>query len=193
MTPWPHEIDPLVALHAGDPAPFEEFVRAGTRRLVAFFCHRGASLGRAEELTQEVFLRMYQGAGRYRPQERFSAYCYRAARNLWIDECRRAAPAADGAFARAELRTPLEAVSIAHDPASDLLRAEEEGGLQALLGALPAGQRRVLELALLFELTYAEIGAQLSIPVGTVKSRMFHAVRRLRSAWEERRQREGVA
>lgn len=186
------ERDPLVALRAGDPAPFEGFVRAATRDLTAYFCQQGAVLNRAEDLTQEVFLKLYQRAARYQPQERFTAYCFRTARNVWIDDCRRAAARTEGALVRAKLE-PVEWVGARTDPAAGLLCEEEELGLRALLGRLPCGQRRVFELALLAELTYAEIGALLSIPVGTVKSRMFHAVRRLRSAWQEQRRREGVA
>jgi len=183
-------IDPLLALRAGDRAPFEDFVRTSTRSLVAFFHHQGASPSRAEDLAQEVFLKLYRSARRYQPRERFPAYCYRTARNLWIDELRSAARRPDGVPARPD---PVEAVGIHLDPGRALLFAEEERSLQALLAELPPGHRRVFELALLFDLSYPEIGTLLSIPVGTVKSRMFHAVRRLRSAWQQRLAREGVA
>jgi RNA polymerase sigma-70 factor (ECF subfamily) len=192
MTSFP-ALDPLLALRSGDPAPFEDFVRASTRSLVAYFHQQGASLNRAEDLTQELFLRLFRSAGRYQPRERFAAYCYRTAHNLWVDECRRSARRGDGAVARTERRALPEPVATHADPGRGLLLAEEERSLRALLGELPPGQRRVFELALLFELTYPEIGEHLSIPVGTVKSRMFHAVRRLRSAWQERLEREGVA
>src|SRR5262245_21334941 len=187
------EHDPLIALRAGNPAPFEEFVRAWARNLTAFFCHQGAAPSRAEDLAQETFLKLYQSAGRYRPSERFTAYCFRTARNVWIDECRRSAARVDRAPNREAQRASVEVLGVHAAPGAGLLFEEEERSLRALLGALPAGQRRVLELALLGELTYAEIAALLSIPVGTVKSRMFHAVRRLRGAWEEKRLREGVA
>jgi len=186
------ERDPLVALRAGDPAPFEAFVRCWTHNLTAYFSRQGATLNRAEDLTQEVFLKLYQSTARYRPEERFQAYCFRTARNVWIDDCRRSAARAEGALARVELE-PDEADGAHADPGTVLVLAEEERGLQALIDELPAGQRRVFELALLAELSYAEIGALLMIPVGTVKSRMFHAVRRLRTAWTEQRRREGVA
>lgn len=184
--------DPLVALRAGDPEPFEEFVRAWTRNLTAFFCQQGAALGRAEDLTQETFLKLYRSSERYRPRQRFTAFCFRTARNVWIDECRRAAARIER-VPREELRAPVELLAVHLDPGAGLVFEEEERGLRALLAALPPGQRHVLELALLGELTYAEIADLLAIPVGTVKSRMFHAVRRLRGAWEEKRVREGVA
>lgn len=187
------ERDPLVALCAGDPGPFEEFVRAWTRNLTAFFCRQGAALGHAEDLTQETFLKLYKSAGRYRARERFTAYCFRTARNVWIDECRRSATRAEQAPAREMALAPVEIIAVQHDPCAGLIFAEEERDLRALLDGLPPGQRRVLELALLAELGYAEIAALLAIPIGTVKSRMFHALRRLRGAREEERVREGVA
>ena len=184
----PVERDPLVALRQGDPAPFEEFVRARVRTLMAYFTQQGASLTRAEDLTQELFLRLYRSAARYRAEERLVAYCFRLARNLWIDECRRAPR--HGPVGRPG---PEVEELAAQEIRGTLLLEEEERGLRELLASLPGGQRRVLELALLGELSQAEIADQLSIPLGTVKSRMFHALRRLRAAWTGRRAREGVA
>ena len=57
--------------------------------------------------------------------------------------------------------------------------------LRAALAELPDKHRLVFELGILQELPYADISAALEIPVGTVKSRMFHAVRKLREALGE--------
>lgn len=184
MDRWQLPRDPLLALQQGDPAPFEHFVRTHARTLIAFFRQRGASPGRSEDLAQEVFLKLYRGAERYQPEERFSSFCFRVARNAWIDECRRKG-------ARLELLQegsdgPLADPSApVHDPAAGLLAEEEEANLRRLLATLPDAHRAVFELAVLGELEYAEIGALLGIPVGTVKSRMFYAVRRLRRAWAD--------
>src|SRR5262245_8807651 len=186
----PLETDPLSALRAGDSRPFEGFVRSRTRTLVAFFRQRGAAPGRAEDLTQEVFLKLYQSAERYEPRERFAAYCFRVARHVWIDDCRRGAARVSPVLAA---DVELEPVAPRVDPSAELSRAEEEGGLRELLAQLSPAHRTVFELAVLGELSYGEIAALLSIPVGTVKSRMFHAVRRLRQAWGVRHAREGVA
>ena len=64
--------------------PFEDFVRVHARTVVAFFRQQGASLARAEDLAQEVFLKLYQSAERYEAKERFAAYYFRLARNVWI-------------------------------------------------------------------------------------------------------------
>ena len=196
MAGWELPRDPLSALRAGDPAPFEEFVRCQTRTLFAFFRSRGASPTRAEDLTQEVFLKLFRSAARYRPEERFAAYCFRVARNVWIDDCRRTGVRLDPASGRGdEQETGLEGLAgPASDPLRELVLQEDDRRLRELLRQLPESHRGVFELAVLGELSYPEIGSILSIPVGTVKSRMFYAVRRLRSLLaDERPGEEGVA
>jgi len=182
MDRWNLPRDPLLALQEGDPAPFEDFVRSHARTLIAFFRQRGASPGRSEDLAQEVFLKLYQGAARYRPEERFPSYCFRVARNAWIDECRRAGVRPELGSGAAEEGLP-DPPAEPEDPTHGLVLEEEEETLRRLLGTLPETHRAVFELAVLGELGYAEISALLGIPEGTVKSRMFYAVRRLRGAW----------
>lgn len=183
MDRWQLARDPLLALQQDDAAPFEQFVATHARTLIAFFRQRGATRSRSEDLTQDVFLKLYQSASRYQAEERFNSYCFRVARNVWIDECRRSGaradrPREDGRGERLEPSAPTL------DPAADLQAAEEETHLRRLLGTLPEAHRAVFELAVLGELGYAEISALLDIPVGTVKSRMFYAVRRLRQAFD---------
>jgi RNA polymerase sigma-70 factor (ECF subfamily) len=181
MSDWQLPCDPLLALQNGDTGPFETFVTLHSRTLIAFFKSRGAALTRAEDLSQEVFVRLFRHADRYTPQERFQAYCFRVARNVWIDDLRRSGvrPEAEGAGGEDDL--PIEEpVAPPVDPLAQLSGLEEEQRLRRLIGVLPERQRSVFELAVLGELAYPEIADVLGIPVGTVKSRMFHAVRRLR-------------
>jgi RNA polymerase sigma-70 factor (ECF subfamily) len=180
MAAWDLSGDPLLALRGGDPRPFEDFVRARARTFFAFFRQRGASLPQAEDLTQEVFLKLYQYAGRYQPEERFPAYCFRIARNVWIDDCRRAGVRIAPASGADETPEAHEPEAVPEDPLEGLVLREGEQQVRELLRALSGPQREVFELAILGELSYAEIADLLAIPVGTVKSRMFYAVRRLR-------------
>ena len=190
MDRWQLPIDPLLALQHGDSAPFESFVRTHARTMMAFFQQRGAPPSRLEDLAQEVFLRLHQGAARYRPEERFSSYCFRVARNVWIDECRRAGVRPELARGGDEEEAALEPVAPPVDPLAGLVEGEESEAVTRLLATLPEAHRAVFELAVLGELSYGEIGRLLDIPVGTVKSRMFYAVRRLRDELEARAARE---
>ncbi|MEW6074606.1 MAG: RNA polymerase sigma factor [Planctomycetota bacterium] len=191
MGDWDLPRDPLAALREGNPAPFEDFVRSHSRLLVAWFRRQGAGLHRAEDLCQEVVIKLYQHAPRYRAEERFAAFVFRVARNVWIDDRRRlglrpGAATLDGPAGEEPRADRLRPDQIRRGPESPPepleCAAAREGAarLRAAVAALPAPQRAVFELGALDGLSYAEIGALLEIPVGTVKSRMFCAVRRLR-------------
>lgn len=191
MTDWDLPVDPLAALRDGDPVPFEAFVRDHARRFFAFFRRQGAGLHEAEDLTQEVFLKLHSNAARYRPRERLAAYCLRVARNVWIDHRRRASArvttvsAASGETADGEpsegsaaFARPAPADE-APDARAELV--EESERARAALRELPDPHRLVFELGVVEGLAYPEIARLLDVPVGTVKSRMFHAVRKLRA------------
>ena len=181
--------DPLLALQRGDSEPFERLVQSHASTLIAYFRQRGASPGRSEDLAQEVFLRLYRVAPRYRAEERFQAFLFRVARNAWIDDCRRGARDPGHAPEHAREAEPAGGA----EPWVAAQDGEERARLRELLLALSERHRAVFELAVLGELGYPEIAELLGIPVGTVKSRMFHAVRRVREAWLARETREGGA
>jgi len=184
---WDFDPDPLVALRSGDPRPFEAFVAATSRRFLAFFRRLGASHEEAEDLTQEVFLKVFRYAANYDPRERFAALAFRVARNAWIDQKRRksARPTfqerEDGAAVFEEQGAEEQA---AEEPAAEAIRSEEVERSLGALAELSESQRVVFELGVVQELPYAVIAESLGIPVGTVKSRMFPAVRRLRALLE---------
>lgn len=182
------EVDPLRALAAGDPRPFEAFVRTRSRSLVGFFLRLGAGLPEAEDLTQDVLVRLYRHASQYRPRERFLAFCFRTARNAWIDRCRRAGVRPSPAVGEGDAGTGVEERGVPrlrpHAADDPLARAEDAELVERMgraLAQLPAAHRVVVELAVFEDLAYGEVAAALGIPVGTVKSRMHHAVRKLRS------------
>lgn len=197
MADWDLPCDPLAALRGGDPLPFEGFVRSHAKTLFAFFRRQGAGLHKAEDLTQEVFLKLHRKAPQYRPDERFQAFVYRVARNVWIDDRRRSG--ARLAPSRLESGSPEggaspRIVSGLSEEANPLERAvvQEEGlRLRGALKQLPETHRAVFELGAIEGLNYADVSSILGIPVGTVKSRMFHALRKLRVALEQ--EEEGVA
>lgn len=181
---WDHDRDPLSALRDGNPAPFEAFVRSELGTLVSFFTRQGAERAEAEDLTQEVFLRLFRSAAQYDARDRFSAYAWRVARNAWIDRRRRRGFRAEGGE---DERGPFGSeVPDPHESTLDSLsRSEEAGRVHGALSKLSESHRLVFELGVLQELPYSTISELLEIPVGTVKSRMFHAVRRLREVLGE--------
>ncbi len=182
---WDRERDPLAALQSGEPGPFEAFVEAESGTFLAYFRRLGAGPSEAEDLAQETFLKLYESAAHYRPERRFAPFAFRIARNAWIDRRRRLGASR---IRRAEsLETEASrwedrVASTGDAPSARLEREDESRRVAAALARLSEAHRAVFELGVMQELGYEEISALLEIPVGTVKSRMFHAVRRLRES-----------
>ncbi len=185
-TDWNLAPDPLEALRDGDPGPFEAFVPEGLVALTGFFRRKGAGHQEAEDLSQEVLMRLVQHATAYEPRERFAAYVFRVARNAWIDGRRRQAarPVLTAMGADADDNLPPDPVDPAVGPIQVAETADEADRIRRALSGLSEAHREVFELGVVQELPYAEIGSLLDVPVGTVKSRMFHALRALRSLLE---------
>jgi RNA polymerase sigma factor (sigma-70 family) len=186
--------DPLRALLAGDPGPFEAFVASETPHLLAYFHHLGAARAEAEDLVQDTLLKLFQSARQYQPDGRFRGYAYRIARNAWIDRARRNARAPRwvdvSQSERAVIGGSTENIESAHDPrtagpGAALERSEDAGRFARALAALPEAQRLAFELGVVRELPYTEVADALEVPIGTVKSRVFNAVRRLRELLAE--------
>ncbi|MEO2094029.1 MAG: RNA polymerase sigma factor [bacterium] len=179
--------DPLLALQGGDVTLFESFVRSESGRFLAFFRRLGARPSEAEDLVQDLFLKMFRHAHTYQPAGKFEAYAFRIAKNTWIDHQRRRAvrPFWRSGQAEDDDRAPELCVrSDSPSPGEAAERKEAARTVMDALATLSEGQRLVFELGVLQELPYAEISALLEIPEGTVKSRMHHALRKLRAAIE---------
>ena len=175
----PREPDLLVQFQQGDPDAFKEIVRTYQERLVQFFYRLCWDLDRAEDFTQELFMKLLRSAKRYRSQGRLGTFIYRVATNLWIDHYRAMQP-------RPRLYSLDQAVhSVGADPGAigpdDLaIKKEQRQSLRRALESLTEPHRLVFELAVYQELPYAQVGQVLGIPVGTVKSRMHNSVRAIR-------------
>ncbi|MBI3098677.1 MAG: sigma-70 family RNA polymerase sigma factor [Planctomycetes bacterium] len=176
----------MLACKGGDRGAFTELVLRHQRPLLNFFFHLVWDRQQAEDLAQEVFLRLHSHASTYEPQAKFTTFMYRVARNLWIDRVRSAAvsprPASldaatddrgeDSLGSRVSIREP--------GPLEKLERIELQNRVREAIEKLPDGLREVVVLGELHGLPYLEISSILNIPVGTVKSRMHAAVARLR-------------
>ena len=188
----PNAPDPLADYRDGDMQGFDRFVEAYERRLVQFFYRLCWDLPRAEDMTQNLFLKLLRNAARYRPEGKLSTFVFRVATNLWIDHYRADRPrrrlfAVDQAMlGQGEPLRGRESES----PSDRLERDEEKARMRAALEELTEPHRLVFELAVYQEMPYAEIGRVLEIPVGTVKSRMHNSVKALRERLN-RDEREG--
>jgi RNA polymerase sigma-70 factor (ECF subfamily) len=133
----------------------------------------------AEELTQEVFLRLWRHAAVYRVERgRFASWLFGITHNLAIDELRRRRRrlmVVTGASATMRLLPDTQ--TDVEETACLTVQREE---IDRALRQLPLPQRRVIALAYLGGLTHAEIAALLGTPLGTVKTRLRLGIARLR-------------
>jgi RNA polymerase sigma-70 factor, ECF subfamily len=175
MSSGPHDL--LVRFQAGDAAAFDELVSSMAPRLKGYFMRLGAQPNTAEDLTQHVFLRVFQARHRYRPAGRLDAYLLRIAHNLWIDNRRKRRLVLAG-------DDLPEAVDPGPGPLSLAEQKDRGRMLRQGLELLDEPVRELLELAVLQRLPYADVAEILDIPVGTVKSRVFYSLRKLRDQLE---------
>jgi RNA polymerase sigma-70 factor (ECF subfamily) len=184
----------LQAVAGGDERAFEELVRRYQLSLINFFFPLVWDRHIAEDLAQEVFVRLYTGAPGYQPTAKFTSYLYRIARNCWIDQRRqtksrrleRSIDAGDEETGAA-LR---DALSVVVEQPEDSARKDEfVKGLVGAVEALPADHKVVFILSQVEGLRYKDIGDVLDIPEGTVKSRMHAALRKIREVLRARKAR----
>ena len=160
-------------LAGDDPAALRSLVERYQGVLMNYFVRSGAE-SHAEDLVQETFIRLYRYRHRYRPVARLTTFLHTLARHVWIDHVRR----------RSRLGRLLKEWAQVQptEDASSSGRAGRRIDAERAVRALPDAMRDVVVLVFYQGLSFPEVAEVLEIPVGTVKSRMFHALRRLKEA-----------
>ncbi len=155
---------------AGDAAAFEAIVREHQSMVFSLACYFLHDPGRAEEIAQEAFLRLYQNMGRIESPEHLVQWLRQVTWRCAIDESRRAAH---------QPSVPLEEVAepAAEDRVADLLMNDR---LRALVASLPPRARMMVILRFQEDLSLAEIAEVMKVPVNTVKSGLSRALSVLR-------------
>jgi RNA polymerase sigma-70 factor (ECF subfamily) len=158
---------------AGDEAAWEDLVKVYTRRVYAVCFRFTSSASEAQDLTQEVFLRVFRTLKSFRAGEgAFIVWLTRLARNLLIDHYRRSR-AERLTDSLEDQRVTLEQKASVSTRADGLLAGREASeALQAGLARLSPELRETLILRDIEELEYREIAQILNVPEGTVKSRL---------------------
>lgn len=157
----------------GVQGAWEDLVKTYTKRVYAI-CYRFTNRGtEAQDLTQEVFLRVFKTLGSFRAGEgSFSVWLTRLTRNLLVDHYRRTKNerVTDGIDDKLSI---LEETTQQHSRTDGLVAGREAGELlQAALQKLSPELREAVILRDLEELEYREIARVLNVPEGTVKSRL---------------------
>ncbi len=137
----------------------------------------------AEELTQEVFLRVWQQSSSYsRERGRFASWMLGIAHNLAIDEIRRGKARPQQVYDNPEeSRSLLEVADRSPEPDEMALGGIRRDFIVEALDRLPGNQREVIEMSYFGGLTQSQIAERKGEPLGTIKTRTRLALQRLRS------------
>ena len=163
-------------LATGRPEPFETLVeryQARVFRLALSIMGRGGEAD-AEEVAQEVFVTVYRNLSTFRQDSQFGTWLYRITYRKGIDRYRHMR------WRRAEIgEEALDPLPSAEDLQASAERAEEDRRLACAVESLPDLYRTVIQQHYWLGASVAEIGETLEAPVGTVKSYLFRARKRL--------------
>ena len=160
-------------VRAGDVGRLEVLFDRHSQALFRYFLYLTSNRGVSEDLTQEVFFRILKYRHTYQPESGFRAWMYQVGRNVYMDHIGRN---------QGEVALPPEATEIRSTeilPDREFQRKQEAVLLRRALAAMPSEKREVLIMSRFQDLKYEEIAAVLQCEVGTVKVRVYRALRDL--------------
>lgn len=171
-----HNVALMQRIKEGDVAAFEELVTLHQHAIVGTVAKMLGSPNDAEDIGQQVFVRIWKSAERYEPKAKFTTWMFTITRNLVFNEMRRRqrkpAVSMDEREEKFHLSSPDES---AVTPADAALQHELEDAVDAAIQALPEKQRMAVVLRRYEELPYEEIAGILDLSLPAVKSLLFRA------------------
>ena len=166
---------------------FEELVRRYQRPIIGYVFRMLGDYEASLDVSQDVFIKVYNSLARYSSEYKFSTWLYRIAHNAAIDHLRRNSvnpqsietENADGTY-QLQIESPLP------NPEQDRERSEWRTEIEAVVKCLPAAYRELILLRHAQDLSYDEIAEVTQLPLGTVKNRLFRAREMMRDIFVER-------
>jgi RNA polymerase sigma-70 factor (ECF subfamily) len=171
----------------GVDGSFEELVRRYQRPISAYVYRMVGNYESALDLTQEIFIKVYNSLQRYRAEFKFSTWIYKIAHNAAVDHLRRNANREQSLVTGPEGDTfdlPIE--STRPTPEQESERRERRTEIESVVRTLPANYRELIILRHSQDLSYEEIVEVTGLPLGTVKNRLFRAREMMRQQFVDR-------
>ena len=169
------EIGWMARIREGDMDAFRLLVETHQARVIGTISKMLGSDAESEDLAQQVFIRIWKSAPRYKPTAKFTTWLFRITRNLVFNELRRKRHFADQAE---EIPEPTERAD--KEPDRVLMGEELQLAIQDAINRLPDSQRMAIILRRYEEMAYEEIAKVMGTTVPAVKSILFRARAELR-------------
>jgi RNA polymerase sigma-70 factor (ECF subfamily) len=182
-----NDCDLVASAVSGLDGSFEELVRRYQRPISAYVYRMVGNYESALDLTQEIFIKVYNSLRRYRSEFKFSTWIYKIAHNSAVDHLRRINTREQSLISGPEgdhFELPIE--STRPTPEQESERKERRIEIEAVVRTLPATYRELVILRHSQDLTYEEIVEVTGLPLGTVKNRLFRAREMMRQQFVEK-------
>ncbi|MBE6913984.1 MAG: sigma-70 family RNA polymerase sigma factor [Ruminococcaceae bacterium] len=163
----------------GDTAAFEEIVRANEKMVYNLALRSLGNREDAEDAAQEVFMKAYAALATMRGDSKLSVWLYRITNNVCIDMLRRRRDTLSLSCETEDGESEFDLPDSRFDPAAIAERRDLREQVSRALAQLPDDARQIFLLRELAGQSYAEIAETLQIDIGTVKSRIFRARKRI--------------
>jgi len=166
---------------------FEELVRRYQRPITSYVYRMLSDYEAALDVTQEVFIKVYNSLEKYSSDYKFSTWLYRIAHNAAIDYMRRNSVSLQSLETETEDGTyQLQIKDERPTPEQEREHTEWRNEIEAVVHCLPAAYRDLIVLRHSRDMSYDEIAEITCLPLGTVKNRLFRAREMMREIFIER-------
>ena len=184
------DVQLMLRFKDGDESGFRQLFSKYQARMINFCFRFCSDRELAEDLAQEVFIRVYRGARGYRPKARFSTWIYRIAVNVCLNESRKlkkrySTHSIDRPFADSDdQNNRLPEFQDESHPAADemMVAGQRDVQIKAALQMLSEQQRIAVVLRIYNEFSYNEIARQMSVSEGKVKTLIFRGRQQLKQS-----------
>jgi len=166
---------------------FEELVQRYQRPIISYVYRFLNDYDASLDVTQEVFIKVYNSLERYSSEYKFSTWLYRIAHNAAIDHIRRHSKKEQSLESENQEGTyQMQLESSRPTPEDDRERSEWRTEIETVVKCLPTAYRELIVLRHGKDLSYVEIAEITALPLGTVKNRLFRAREMMREMLIER-------
>jgi RNA polymerase sigma-70 factor (ECF subfamily) len=177
----------MLRVRAGDTASFDQLLAKYRCPIVGYLARMVRNQAVAEELAQEVFLRVYKARGSYEPTAKFTTWLYRIATRVALNSIRDSkAQSGDRSLQESvQGHQPLQPADTRPNREQELVADARLIAVRQAIASLPDNQRAAVLMHKYQDLDYSQIAAALGCSVSAVKSLLFRAYGTLRSRLEE--------